>query len=65
MAELKKTLVRVPFDEAVDGEKYLTEMKHGWISGFWDKKTETCSGYYWQDMEWYPSSLWRWEDETE
>lgn len=50
-------LVRVPFEDAIEGEEYLTEMKHGWISGYWDPKTETCNGYYWRDMEWYPHAL--------
>lgn len=52
-------LVKVPFEEAIDGEEYLTEMKHGWISGQWDSEGKTCAGYYWRDMEWYPNALYR------
>ncbi len=50
-------LVRVPFEDAIEGEEYLTEMKHGWISGYWDPTSETCSGYYWRFDEWYPHAL--------
>lgn len=52
-------LVEVPFEEAIEGEEYLTEMKHGWISGQWDPERQTCGGYYWHDMEWYPHVLYR------
>lgn len=54
-----KTLIYVPFEEAIDGEKYITKTKHGWIEGIWDAESESCSGYYWQDIEWCPQSLWR------
>lgn len=60
---MKKTLVHVPFDQAIDGEKYLTEVKYGWIEGFWNKEDKSCSKFYWRGMEWYPRSLWRWVDE--
>lgn len=53
-----KKLVHVPFEEAVVGERYLTNMKHGWIEGFYDGN-ETCHGYYWRDMEWYASALYK------
>lgn len=52
-----RKLIEVPFDKAEDGATYLTEMKHGWISGQWDSKTQTCSAYYWRDMEWSPYAL--------
>lgn len=50
-------LVEVLIEQAVDGEKYITKMKHGWIEGYWDAEDGTCHGYYWQDMEWYPEKL--------
>lgn len=56
-------LIQVPFEEAVTGEKYLTEMKHGWIYGEWDAEDKVCRGYYWHDMEWYPSALYKMEIE--
>lgn len=52
-------LVKVPFEEAVPFENYLTEMKHGWIEGQWDPEDEVCRGYYWHDMEWYPHALYK------
>jgi hypothetical protein len=52
-------LEEVPFEEAIDGEEYLTEMKHGWISGQWDLERKTCCGYYWRDIEWYPHTLYK------
>ena len=39
-------------DSAPIGDTILTNMKHGCIEGVWDG--ETCSAYYWRDMEWYP-----------
>jgi hypothetical protein len=58
-------LVPVPFDQAVDGETYLTRMKHGWIEGNWDEKSRTCSAYYYRDIEWYPEELYRIEQQEE
>lgn len=52
-------LVEVPIEQAVDGEEYLTKMKHGWISGAWDSKEKTCNGYYWRDMSWYVDKLYK------
>ena len=52
-----KTLKPIPFEEAVNGQKYLTKMKHGWIEGTWDAKEGTCTGYYWRDICWYPHEL--------
>jgi len=52
-------LVHVPFEEAVDGELYITEMKHGWIQGYWDAEDKSCRKYYWRDMEWWPEALYR------
>lgn len=52
-------LIEVPIEEAVDGENYLTEMKHGWISGDWCAEDKCCYGYYWQDMSWYPHKLYK------
>lgn len=52
-------LIKVPFEEAIEGEEYLTEMKHGWISGQWDPEDKVCRGYYWRDMEWYPHALYK------
>lgn len=57
-------LILVPFDEAVDGERYITKMKHGWIEGYWNKDEETCHGYYWRSMEWYPIALYKLEEEV-
>ena len=34
-------------------ESILMLMKHGIIQGQWDG--ETGYGYYWRDMEWYPT----------
>lgn len=51
------TLVRVPVEEAITGKRYITNMKHGWIEGEWDANDQTCYGYYWRDMEWYPYEL--------
>ena len=34
------------------GERILTLMKHGVIEGAWDG--ESCTGYYWREMEWNP-----------
>ncbi len=56
-------LIMVPFEEAVDGEKYLTKMKHGWIEGYWNEEDKSCHGYYWQDIEWYPYALYKITDE--
>lgn len=50
-------LVEVPKEKAVTGKRYLTFMKHGWISGQWDGESLTCCDYYWRDMEWYPYKL--------
>lgn len=58
-------LIHVPFEEAVDGEKYLTKMKHGWIQGYYDAESKVCHGYYWQDMEWYPHKLYKIVEEEE
>jgi hypothetical protein len=52
-------LIHVPFEEAIDGERYLTKMKHGWIEGYWNPEDKTCHGYYWHDMEWYPHDLYK------
>lgn len=52
-------LVEVPIVEAVDGEKYLTKMKHGWIEGYFNSDDMTCEAYYWRDMSWYPEKLYR------
>jgi len=60
-----KKLIEVPFEEAVDGETYLTSMKHGWIEGQWNAKDKDCSGYYWRDIEWYPFALYRIVDEPD
>ena len=58
VAELEGlALVEVPASEAVTGVEYLSLMKHGWMSGQWDADDETLSGYYWQDMEWWPHRL--------
>ena len=38
-----------------DGQRCLTEMKHGFISGRYQKEDGTFFGYYWCDMEWYAS----------
>ena len=57
-------LIEVLFEEAITGEKYVTIMKYGIISGRWDADTKTCSGYYWRDMEWYPQKLYTIEEET-
>lgn len=43
-----KTMESAPKDEPI-----LMLMKHGAIQGYWDG--ETGSGYYWHDMEWYPT----------
>lgn len=51
-------LIHVPFEDAVVGEKYLTKMKHGWISGYYDGDCQ-CHGYYWHDMEWYAEELYK------
>lgn len=52
--------------DAITGNRYITYMKHGWISGYWDAETETCSGYYWRDMEWFPYELYEiMEDEAD
>jgi hypothetical protein len=56
-------LVHVPFEEAEDGELYLTKSKHGWIEGYWDDTDKVCRKYYWRDMEWWPSSLYKMEEE--
>jgi hypothetical protein len=53
------TLTYIPFEDAIDGDKYITKMKHGYIEGYWDSATRTCSGYYWRDMEWYPTALYK------
>ena len=58
-------LIKVPIEEAVDGEEYLTEMKHGWISGAWIAEEEICMGYYWHDLEWAPYALYRMVKENE
>ena len=58
-------LVHVPFEEAIEGEEYLTEMKHGWISGQWDPEDKVCREYYWRDMEWYPHALYKIVDGAE
>ena len=47
-------LVYVAEEDRVDGENYLTKMKHGIISGRWNAKEEVCVGYYWQNLEWFP-----------
>jgi len=60
---MNKKLRYVPFEEAEDGMSYITEMKHGWISGDWDAKTKMCYGYYWSEMSWYPEALYLMEDE--
>ena len=52
-------LIKVSFEEAIEGEEYLTEMKHGWISGQWDPEDKVCRGYYWRAMEWYPHALYK------
>lgn len=58
-------LIEVPIEEAVIGEVYLTQMKHGWISGEWDSEDKVCRGYYWRDMEWYPYKLYKVIDDDE
>lgn len=44
---------RKDFENLEDGDDILTDMKHGIISGRWDKENRCCKGYYWQDMSWY------------
>lgn len=42
-----------PIETAPLHEPILMLMKYGAIQGRWDG--EVGSGYYWQDMEWYPT----------
>lgn len=48
------TLVEVKEEDRVNGEEYLCEMKHGMIEGWWDAEEKVCTGYYWQDIQWWP-----------
>lgn len=40
-------------EQPEDGQKCLTDMKHGVISGFYSAKERTFTGYYFNDIEWY------------
>lgn len=42
-----------PMSTAPLHEPILMLMKHGAIQGRWDG--DVGSGYYWSDMEWYPT----------
>lgn len=42
-----------PMETAPLHEPILMLMKHGAIQGQWDG--EIGFGYYWRDMEWYPT----------
>jgi hypothetical protein len=44
-------------EDARDGYEYITEMKHGIISGTFDAKEQQCDGYYWQSMSWFPDKV--------
>lgn len=46
-----------PVEEAKDGYNYITEMKHGIISGGFDARDGTCGGYYWQSLNWFPYKI--------
>lgn len=52
-------LVEISAKDAVDGESYITKMKHGFIEGYWNKEEGTCHGYYWSDIEWFPYALYK------
>lgn len=58
-------LVLVEEDDRIDGEMYLTSMKHGWLEGQWSRVDGVCRGYYWTDMEWFPYSTYRMEQYEE
>lgn len=40
-------------DPPKGGQRCLTKMKHGLITGYWDPESKTFTGYYWRDMEWW------------
>ena len=42
-----------PMETAPKHEPILTLMKHGVIEGEWDG--DVARGYYWREMEWYPT----------
>lgn len=56
-------LIQIPFEQAVTGERYITRMKHGWIEGYWDAESQSCQGYYWRDIEWWPYELYKIENQ--
>jgi hypothetical protein len=47
----------ITLEQPADGQKCLTLMKHGMISGEYDAQSNGFGGYYWRDMEWY-AQLW-------
>lgn len=64
MSDIK--LIEVKEEDRVNGEEYLCLMKHGYIQGWWDAEEGTCRGYYWHDIEWFPTVTYimEFEDET-
>lgn len=38
-----------------DGQKILTNMKHGVIAGYWCESEGFARAYYWRDMEFFIS----------
>jgi len=47
----------ITLEQPADGQKCLTWMKHGMLSGEYDAQSTSFGGYYWRDMEWY-AQLW-------
>jgi hypothetical protein len=43
-------------EQPADGQRCLTMMKHGLISGCYSTADNNFGGYYWRDMEWYATA---------
>lgn len=44
---------KIEDEQPEEGQEVLTKMKHGVISGYYCVEDQTCSKYYWRELEWY------------
>ena len=45
----------IQIEKPENGQNCLCEMKHGLISGYYETKDNTFTGYYFTDITWYAS----------
>lgn len=43
----------INYEQPDEDLECLTQMKHGFISGYYNKNENEWRGYYWHDLQWY------------